>query len=104
MNHGHVTPNPDGSKARCGGPGICDECSKELAAKVPGTRPKLIGNRTFNEQFVAEWIAHDLERTFGGGFNIVRERGTNVVLLSLGKGNDANRVRITIDELGPATT
>jgi len=31
--HGHVTPNPDGTLARCGGPGICNECSVELAAK-----------------------------------------------------------------------
>lgn len=29
--HGHVTPNPDGSKARCGGPAICSACAKELA-------------------------------------------------------------------------
>lgn len=27
--HGHVIPNPDGSKARCGGPGICGVCSLE---------------------------------------------------------------------------
>lgn len=27
--HGHVFPNPDGSRARCGGPGICMECSLE---------------------------------------------------------------------------
>ena len=27
--HGHVTPNADGSKARCGGPGFCRECSIE---------------------------------------------------------------------------
>lgn len=31
--HGHVTPNEDGSLARCGGPGICSECSQELAEK-----------------------------------------------------------------------
>jgi hypothetical protein len=31
MNHGHVTPNADGSKARCGGPGICPVCSQEAA-------------------------------------------------------------------------
>lgn len=30
MNHGHVTPNPDGSRARCGGPGGCSKCSDEL--------------------------------------------------------------------------
>lgn len=29
--HGHVTPNADGSKARCGGPGLCVECSREKA-------------------------------------------------------------------------
>jgi hypothetical protein len=29
--HGHVTPNPDGSKARCGGPRICPVCAFELA-------------------------------------------------------------------------
>jgi hypothetical protein len=28
--HGWVTPNPDGSKARCGGPGICPACSSEM--------------------------------------------------------------------------
>lgn len=34
MNHGHVTPNPDGSKARCGGPAICAVCAKEAASVV----------------------------------------------------------------------
>lgn len=29
--HGHVTPNADGSKARCGGPAICRECALEAA-------------------------------------------------------------------------
>ena len=27
--HGHVHPRPDGVRARCGGPGICQECSLE---------------------------------------------------------------------------
>lgn len=35
MNHGHVKPNPDGSKARCGGPAICSECAQELASLKP---------------------------------------------------------------------
>jgi len=30
--HGHVRPRPDGLKARCGGPRICSECARELAA------------------------------------------------------------------------
>lgn len=29
MRHGHVTPNEDGSRARCGGPGICTVCNHE---------------------------------------------------------------------------
>lgn len=29
--HGHVTPNADGSKARCGGPAICSDCAIEAA-------------------------------------------------------------------------
>lgn len=29
--HGWVTPNPDGAKARCGGPAICSACALELA-------------------------------------------------------------------------
>jgi hypothetical protein len=32
--HGHVTPNPDGSKARCGGPRMCTVCALELAATI----------------------------------------------------------------------
>ena len=40
--HGHVTPNPDGLKARCGGPAICSVCAKELAAKMAIDTPKHI--------------------------------------------------------------
>lgn len=29
-NHGWVYPNADGSKARCGGPGICESCAKDM--------------------------------------------------------------------------
>lgn len=31
--HGHVTPRPDGVKARCGGPGLCKVCAAESGAK-----------------------------------------------------------------------
>jgi hypothetical protein len=29
--HGHVRPRPDGVRVRCGGPGMCNECSIERA-------------------------------------------------------------------------
>ena len=32
--HGHVWPRPDGVKARCGGSGLCKECSADLADKI----------------------------------------------------------------------
>lgn len=32
--HGHVTPNADGTRVRCGGPSLCAVCSIELARKV----------------------------------------------------------------------
>lgn len=31
--HGHVYPRPDGAKARCGGPALCDVCAKDQARK-----------------------------------------------------------------------
>lgn len=31
--HGHVNPRPDGLRARCGGPGLCADCTKEAAIK-----------------------------------------------------------------------
>lgn len=31
VGHGHVIPRPDGVRARCGGPGLCRECSRALA-------------------------------------------------------------------------
>lgn len=32
--HGHVFPRPDGMKMKCGGPGICQECSRDAAQKA----------------------------------------------------------------------
>ena len=29
--HGHVWPRPDGSRARCGGEGLCSQCAKDAA-------------------------------------------------------------------------
>lgn len=30
--HGHVFPNPDGSRAKCGGPSVCLACAEDLRA------------------------------------------------------------------------
>lgn len=42
VGHGHVTPRPDGVKARCGGPPFCSVCARELAAvnaATPSPKP-----------------------------------------------------------------
>lgn len=37
IGHGHVYERPDGVRARCGGPGICSDCSKDAAMKLGET-------------------------------------------------------------------
>jgi hypothetical protein len=39
--HGHVRPRRDGVRARCGGPGLCSECSREKALPEAATVPVL---------------------------------------------------------------
>ena len=34
--HGHVFPRTDGVKARCGGPGVCKQCSIDAARAKEG--------------------------------------------------------------------
>ena len=36
VGHGHVFGRPDGVRARCGGPGFCAECSRDLARHKAG--------------------------------------------------------------------
>lgn len=42
--HGHVFPNLDGVKSRCGGPGLCPDCSRDKLAflAMPEQRQKNI--------------------------------------------------------------
>lgn len=40
--HGHVTPNPDGSRARCGGPKFCGVCALEAAQIATATRRPIV--------------------------------------------------------------
>ncbi|MFL9582390.1 hypothetical protein [Stenotrophomonas sp. AB1(2024)] len=42
-SHGHVTPRADGIRARCGGPGICDVCNKELQSLKATAQARAVG-------------------------------------------------------------
>lgn len=72
MNHGHVTPNPNGARARCGGPAICPRCAAEQAAidaKTYAQRPNPAMPSQFDEYaaVVANRIsAVDRNRLKGG--------------------------------------
>lgn len=39
MSHGHVTPNPGGLVARCGGPCMCGTCKQEWYTKYGAPYP-----------------------------------------------------------------
>jgi hypothetical protein len=80
MKHGHVTPNTDGSKARCGGPKMCAVCAKELAEfsmnETP-TEPKHVvycinssaegmGSHVNSRESALQWFAAYLENLSDG--------------------------------------
>jgi hypothetical protein len=63
--HGHVTPNADGSKARCGGPAICPTCAieagtqkvKESKSKPPDSAS--CGDEACGHTFGAHFVTFD---------------------------------------------
>lgn len=61
MGHGHVIPNPDGSKARCGGPALCAECARERAAMIHYSGQHLVvGQYTIRPAHRGGyWIEHE---------------------------------------------
>lgn len=80
MNHGHVVPNPDGSKARCGGPGICTQCSREFAdihplkpkREVPGAMKIVLD----------DLVIERIDRT-PGGYQLVEAKGAGPVAVNV---------------------
>jgi hypothetical protein len=57
VGHGHVHPRPDGMKARCGGPGLCSECSKDFA------REHLQPPDPRDAKIAELWVTLEQERT-----------------------------------------
>ena len=53
-SHGHVIPNADGSRARCGGPGLCAVCSREAAQELPRLRAELAQARAERDALRAD--------------------------------------------------
>lgn len=92
MGHGWVTPNPDGSKARCGGPTLCDVCRRELAAREFQALPpeSQLGDAPIDSSLHAQMtgIAKALDEAFNGG----REpREIGFVLLTFPYGDRSGR-------------
>lgn len=67
--HGHVRPRPDGVRFRCGGPGLCNECSREAVADL-ARRQRELDTSVHREHRVPltlrqvphEWTLTDVER------------------------------------------
>jgi hypothetical protein len=59
--HGHVTPNADGTKARCGGPMLCKECAVEYVQKHNGLG--LVHSEEFVQMFLGFAFAEGLYRS-----------------------------------------
>lgn len=86
MGHGHVTPNPDGSVARCGGPAMCSVCALEKAQlehtgaiDVPAAAHNARPSQTVNirhepKQFIRIG-QYTISPFAGGGFWIGHEGG-----------------------------
>lgn len=67
--HGHVTPNADGSRARCGGPKLCDVCQRELAALRETLPAKpYVGERRETRVEIFERALREIHRA-GSGAN-----------------------------------
>ncbi len=54
MGHGWVIPNPDGSKARCGGPALCPVCAREA---LPGQGPT--PDAPITDEELVQWAQDD---------------------------------------------
>ncbi|HEJ9831237.1 TPA: hypothetical protein SMN94_006501, partial [Pseudomonas aeruginosa] len=58
VGHGHVLPRADGVKMRCGGPGLCSECTADASrARAALAQP----SQSQYEASFEEWLANELE-------------------------------------------
>lgn len=76
--HGHVWQRPDGVKARCGGPGLCKECSRDARPFVGKSPPSAPAARARTDE------AQDLaERCHGMVCDLAREADPDVRVTDL---------------------
>jgi hypothetical protein len=57
--HGHVTTNPDGLKARCGGPEMCRGCQREATEKLTTVMDDILHaepDTTGETMMLADWL------------------------------------------------
>ncbi|MBL4833611.1 MAG: hypothetical protein JKY26_06505 [Pseudomonas sp.] len=80
--HGHVYHRPDGERARCGGPGICAQCSKDQAQKE-AVRQQAVPLRYTSDGELAECPccgsldvggAHDTVNCYGCGLEVTKPK------------------------------
>lgn len=63
MSHGHVKPNADGSKARCGGPKMCSVCALELSASELQANQDMKSNDAYLNWLISEVNTAEIQAT-----------------------------------------
>jgi hypothetical protein len=64
MRHGHVLRNESGAVARCGGPGICSDCSVEASSIKPDGNVHTVPNDSKHYESDACWCGPELRDDF----------------------------------------
>ena len=82
MGHGHVTPNPNGLRARCRGPAICSACAREKAAFDAKQSPYRVFHDSRGSWFVFAKRDGDRVSTLYEGES--RHKGFRAILEDLG--------------------
>lgn len=102
MNHGHVIPNPDGSKARCGGPAMCPQCALELGVIESEYKNQLTKDSITPEEFMKSLESKNLSQKLRAiEFHYIKDalidakwnssKAANI--LGIGRGNLQNRMK-----------
>lgn len=72
--HGWVTPNPDGTKARCGGPALCPECAVEAGRQAGMAASAIAALETREASARAALSVVGLHLTWAYGFWVITDK------------------------------
>ena len=93
--HGHVIPNTDGTKARCGGPQLCRECALEYTQNQPNFYGSVRGKGSTLGIAIAQLILEWIDRGTTKEEAVSHLRTCLILLGETGSPNDESDLRKT---------